>query len=108
MTPTYPPRDDLLKSVDLTKLVEKVEDIYSFLFSHKPFEKNLANRVQDLEQEITEICQRLLDLECKENPKNPYKCPTCDGKGSHQEEVEPKVLKFEMCHPCEGKGIVWG
>lgn len=46
-------------------------------------------------------------------PKQPHKCPVCDGRGimpSAFYEVPckiPSVDGSEWCRACEGKGILW-
>src|SRR5271166_6123615 len=52
--------------------------------------------------------------------KKPYKCPVCDGKCEFLNETllpGARLTKrqrqdatgcYDMCMPCEGKGIVWG
>lgn len=36
----------------------------------------------------------------------PYPCPICSGTGV-VDETASTVLACEVCHACNGKGIVW-
>jgi|SRR5579863_2733370 len=61
-------------------LTDRFNGLENFIIGHKLGEKNLANRVQDLETAIEDLSQDVLELECKEN-KSSVICPVCDGKG---------------------------
>jgi hypothetical protein len=56
--------DDLIvwKFNELYKRIEKLEHI---LIDHKPYEKNFCNRVQDLEDRITDFNQEMLEQDAK-------------------------------------------
>jgi predicted Zn-ribbon and HTH transcriptional regulator len=82
---------------DIFERLDNLEKLYQ---SSTEMESHLLNRVKDLESAVYKL-QR-------SESKIPRMCPVCDGKGSHKKEVEPRVLSFEICIPCEGKGIVWG
>jgi len=83
-------------------IFERLEHLENLYKSSTEIESNLLNKVKELErfQDITHAQYM--------NKKQPYKCPVCDGKGSHKKEIEPRVLEFDICIPCQGKGIVWG
>lgn len=69
----------------------------------------LRETISHLERRLAEVekWKKTAKILCDQS-KKPHKCPVCEGKGSIKTEVEPKTLKFELCQPCEGKGILWG
>lgn len=73
------------------------------------FEENINNihkRIDGLETVMFEFSVRTRIMESK----SPCKCPLCDGIGKKCiiGEIRGLPIKAEICHACEGKGIVWG
>lgn len=89
--------------------LDKIEDylkeiklVYSNPLQQEVWQENISKRLEELETVINII----RDLASRGyNPKKPYACPICQGKGQLWNET---VIKFDKCHPCEGGGIVWG
>lgn len=69
----------------------------------------ILNKLKSVEKSISNWEEEFYFLQNKiRSPdSNPHKCPVCDGKGSFKKEVEPRVISFEVCISCMGKGIVW-
>jgi hypothetical protein len=62
-------------------------------------------------RELSEIVSNLsmnIDKLLSSNKRQPFKCPVCNGTKLIQSKVETKILRFDSCVACEGKGIVWG
>ena len=78
--------------------------------------RKIEKRLIEIEryQEIVHAQYKVVINKSQENDvtklsqKQPFRCSVCAGKGNAKTEVEPMVLKFELCNACQGKGIVWG
>lgn len=88
----------------LEKLFDKIEKIETNSGRHVCLSQ--SDEIGKIKKELLET--RIQFIDQLGNDRKPYKCPICEGKGNNKSEVEPKVLKFEFCASCEGKGIVWG
>lgn len=66
-------------------------------------EAMLLNKIKDLETLFYDEKDKF-----RSGDKKPFKCPVCVGKGNITQEIEPKIYKFDSCHACQGKCIIWG
>lgn len=105
------------------ELKKDLQELRDFIFGHHPYSKNLANRVQDIEEEIIILKQENLDLESlvREIGKSPHICPLCNNGRIWLQTCEElsqycKTRKRDSdygmdwyidCNACQGKGILW-
>jgi len=91
--------------IDLTNVFQLFDEKIALI--HERLEELESFMNTPLAIERTSLAD-IINIGDKKYPKNPYKCPVCDGKGSMKKEVEPRILEMEMCIACRGSGILWG
>lgn len=107
---------ELLEKIGLQRQIDEIKESLKGLKSWKEVmikEKieslMLIRKIMDKVDKISEdLSKHLMEYEVYRNKyfvssQKPYKCPVCEGKG--RIILTPKCEM--ICHPCEGKGIVW-
>lgn len=117
------------KATDIVKLICNVEDAFNRIenleTSLKHAQRNLRDacaRIEKLEDyilhqkslpsidcgEMNKVIDRINKFDETHN-KKPYICPVCNGWGRQQLSIQGQTdIHAYDCHPCEGKGVLWG
>lgn len=102
-----------VEEVKCRYIIGKILERLDAIEAKQQFLETNWKKINRLELELDELEAKQPDqsqsnITVKYSPSQPYKCPVCCGTGCDAAPHNTEDACNSCCHPCKGKGIVWG